>query len=404
MTVTVYGKKTLAILFLLLLSASWFISYSYTMFGEICGYLRQQAAGVSVEAAAMPDQESFVTMESLETKYAASLKQQPMLIELNGIMAKKLKMQGYYGGIGIYVTGDGYIVTAYGPASTDYEYEEIMSFKNYLDEKGIHLIYVNKPIKYLDDDLFRDAFGIESYGNRNADLLLRRIAGAGVDVIDLRDKILEDGLDIYDMFYRTDHHWKTWSGLWAAGKIAAGLNECCGYDIDLSLYDESRYTFTDWEACWLGEQGRVVGASYVGLDDYSEIKPGFETDISFKMLEGFRHGSFDDYIDESMYDLELDVYEAPSWHYSYAMTDVVNHDASYGKILVPEDSCDHVPVPFLSLGVSEVNVLALRHFEGSLRDYIAAGDYDTVLICYTEFMIGAHDDPQSANYRMFTFE
>ena len=85
----------------------------------------------------MPDQESFVTMESLETKYTASLKQQPMLIELNGIMAKKLKMQGYYGGIGIYVTGDGYIVTAYGPASTDYEYEEIMSFKNYLDEKEL---------------------------------------------------------------------------------------------------------------------------------------------------------------------------------------------------------------------------------------------------------------------------
>ena len=120
--------------------------------------------------------------------------------------------------------------------------------------------------------------------------------------------------------------------------------------------------------------------------------------------EGFRQGSLDDYIDESMYDMEPDVYEAPSWHYSYAMTDVVNHDATYGKILVLGDSYDHVLVPFLSLGVSEVNVLALRHFEGSLRDYIAAGDYDTVLICYTEFMIGAHDDPQSANYRMFTFE
>lgn len=404
MTVTGYGKKMLAMLFLLMLAVFCVSSDSYAMLGEICGYLRQQAAGGPVEAAAMPDEESFVTMDVLETKYAASLKQQPMLIELNGAMANRLKMQGYYSGIGIYVTEDGYIVTAYGPTSTDYEYEEILSFKNYLDEKGIHLIYVNKPIKYLDDDLFRVAFGIESYGNRNADLLLRRIAAAGVDVIDLRDKILEDGLDIYDMFYRTDHHWKTWSGLWAAGKIAAGLNEWCGYDIDLSIYDESHYTFTDWEACWLGEQGRVVGASYVGLDDFSEIKPGFETDISFKIPEGFRKGSFDDYIDESMYDMDLDVYDAPSWHYSYTMADVVNHNAPYGKILVLGDSYDHVLVPFLSLGVSEVNVLALRHFEGSLREYIAAGDYDTVLICYTEFMIGAHDDPQSANYRMFHFE
>ena len=86
MTVTGYGKKMLAMLFLLMLAVFCVSSDSYAMLGEICGYLRQQAAGGPVEAAAMPDEESFVTMDVLETKYAASLKQQPMLIELNGAM------------------------------------------------------------------------------------------------------------------------------------------------------------------------------------------------------------------------------------------------------------------------------------------------------------------------------
>ena len=43
MTVTGYGKKTLAIWFLLMLAAAWVSSDSYTMLGEICGYLRLRA-------------------------------------------------------------------------------------------------------------------------------------------------------------------------------------------------------------------------------------------------------------------------------------------------------------------------------------------------------------------------
>ena len=40
----------------------------------------------------------------------------------------------------------------------------------------------------------------------------------------------------------------------------------------------------------------------------------------------------------------------------------------------------------------------------SLRQLIIDNKYDTVLICYAQFMIGAHDNPGSANYKMFTFD
>lgn len=45
-----------------------------------------------------------------------------------------------------------------------------------------------------------------------------------------------------------------------------------------------------------------------------------------------------------------------------------------------------------------------RSIECSVRDLIESGDYDTVIIAYAQFMIGAHDDETNANYRMFTFD
>lgn len=82
----------------------------------------------------------------------------------------------------------------------------------------------------------------------------------------------------------------------------------------------------------------------------------------------------------------------------------MNHNVDQEKVLVLGDSFEHVVVLFLSLGVSETDALILRNFDGNLRQYIGAGGYDTVLICYVQSMIGEHDRPQSANYNMFTFD
>ena len=70
------------------------------------------------------------------------------------------------------------------------------------------------------------------------------------------------------------------------------------------------------------------------------------------------------------------------------------------------DSYAMVTEPFLSLGVNQIDFLIMRNKDDSfsLRKYILDNQYDTVLICYAQFMIGAHDNPQSDNYRMFTFD
>ncbi|MCX4353236.1 MAG: hypothetical protein OSJ60_16610 [Lachnospiraceae bacterium] len=170
---------------------------------------------------------------------------------------------------------------------------------------------------------------------------------------------------------------------------------------------------THYENAWLGEQGRKLGTSFVGLDDFDLILPDYYTDYTVTYMGGNTFsGAFGEvlvYQEAYSSELNSDVYEALSWHYSYmagGLSESVvcnNMNLEGKKILVLGDSFDQVTVPFLSLGVSEVQTLVLRNYEGSLREYISEHDIDTVIIAYASIMIGAHDNEASANYNMFDF-
>ena len=344
---------------------------------------------------------------SAESGYTSALWNHNRFIDLSGWMAGKLRINSLYSNMDMYVTNNGYIVSAADETSTDYEVEQTVALRDFLAENGIQLLYVNQPTKYLDDELFLNEFGLECYSNRNADRFVERIREAGIPVVDLRESIDAEGLNIYDMFYRTDHHWTVPTGLWAAGKIAEGLNDSCGYHIDTSLYDESRFIRTDWEQCWLGEQGRKIGQTYVGLDDYTELKPSYETSYTFYDDNWSPYtGTFDEFINSSIRTPENDVYENISWYYSFAWRQCSNNNVEGGKILVLGDSYAHSMVPFLTLGVHKADLLSLRDCadDFALRDFILTNDYDTVVIAYAQFMIGAHDDPDSSNYMLFSFD
>jgi len=348
-----------------------------------------------------------LSISGIETNYNAGLWKQREFIDLNGFMARQLHMQGYYSNLGMYVADNGYILPRYGKTSTDFEYEQTVSFRDFLEANGIDLLYVNEMTKYTDDSIIRNAFGVESYTNRNMDTFLSRIRKANVNAIDLRDNVAQENIDISGLFYRTDHHWTVPAGLWATRIMADGLNKYCGYNIDLSIYDTENYETRSWTSCWLGEQGRKVAVTYVGLDDFTEIKPKFKTSYTFKKNDGSTYeGTFDDFVNEKTYNTENNVYENPSWHYSYSRINCINNNVEKGKVLLLADSFDQVTHCFLSLGVHELDSIILRNYDDqfSLRDFILKNGYDTVIVAYAQFMVGAHDNKSSANYRMFTFE
>ena len=297
-----------------------------------------------------------------------------------------------YRNIGIYFYDNDYIVSPTDKTSCEYELAQMCALKKELDEHGVGLLYVNKPTKYLDDSIF-DEFGVESYCNRNADALLEMLREKGIETLDLREEIKRDGLDIYDMFYRTDHHWTVPSGKWGAMKIAEKLDSSFGYDIDISMYDDAKYTFEVFHDEWLGEQGRKFEGSGIKKDDYTVVKPAFETHYLFNGGETDFSAFIGSY--------------PPCGHYVYSACTVENTDAKSGSVLMLGDSYDVVTEPFLSLGVRSIARIVRRDIgEDDFDVYetlLKGKDIDTVIVCYASFMIGAHDDPGSANYRMFSF-
>lgn len=330
------------------------------------------------------------------------------LYELNGLLGKLLHIKGFYGKEGIYIAEGNYIVSAYKKTDTDYELEQVTQLQQYLQESGIDLFYVNAPIKYSEDSFMEKEFGIDSYGNRNADLLLQRLEEQGISCIDLRKLWIAEHDDVRDMFYRTDHHWTTEAGLWAARTIAENLNEKAGYEIDLMRLASDNYTYKHFANCWLGEQGQKVTLSYVGLDDFVLIKPDYPTNLKVDYYWGTKEGDFSILLDESKYSQTEDPYDMGSWHYSYMpggvnRSVIHNLDVEEGKILLLGDSYSQVVSPFLAMGVEEVSTLVLRGYDGDLLQLIEDNHYDTVIILYASFMIGAHDDPASSNYEMFSF-
>ena len=81
-----------------------------------------------------------------------------------------------------------------------------------------------------------------------------------------------------------------------------------------------------------------------------------------------------------------------------------NKDVVKNNILLLCDSYAYVVIPFLSLGIQDITSVILRSFDESLKKYIETENFDTIIIMYAEFMIGAHDSPSSANYKMFTLD
>ncbi len=392
-------KKFLAVFFCVLLVVGFVRNGSYLQIAKYSEYLKQDSNKLASEDA--------LTMEQIESDFSSDLFGRRQLFDLNGSLLRGLNIKSYYSGNNIYVMDGDYIVSPSPKTSTDYELKEIKNFNSFLSKHHINLLYVNTPTKYLDDSLLTEQFGIESYCNRNADYFLARLDEAGIANIDLRKNLKQDGLDVRDLFYRTDHHWTVPTGLWASKYIAGGLNQYCGYSIDLSLYDKGNYDFTTLKNCWLGEQGKKVSAAYVGLDDYTKVTPKFDTSYTFFTDNRSVDSKFSFFIDGSYFSQKNNIYDQLSLHYSYHKYKFVNHNVEKGNILFLCDSFGQATYPFLSLGVHKGKAIILRDQDVQqfdLRSYILDNKFDTVVVCYVPTMIGAHDNPKNANHRMFTFK
>jgi hypothetical protein len=276
--------------------------------------------------------------------------------------------------------------------------DNMISLKSKLQERNIDLLYIQAPAKLskYDNQL---PVNITDYSNDDCDNFLKLIRNSGVDCIDLRVEMYNEGINHYDMFFKTDHHWTPEAGLWAAGKISEFLNDEYNYNIDISLFNRENFDYVIYENSMLGSLGRRVGIFFAGLDDITIITPKFCT-IFFTVKNGkeiLELGNFK----SAFLDLRLlnpdNIYIYSGYDaYTTANFPVYNRLIDGKNILLVSDSFAGVFAPFLSLGCSSIDAIFLSNYnKGTLIDYIDEINPDAVIFLYTS----SYDA-----LKMFTFE
>lgn len=295
----------------------------------------------------------------------------------------------------------------------EYDMEQLagntVEFRDALAAMDIPMVYVSAPFKVHQTDK-QLPVGVEDHSNENADRFLAYLYQENVTVLDLRETITEQGLDHYSLFYKTDHHWKAETGLWAAGEIANFLSaQDESFRVEETLLDPSSYSYEVHEGIFLGSAGRRVGHLYAGMDDFTIVTPAFETDLSLSAQYGtdLRKGSFSDVfiVRENLYPEDPIISNMYSTYcgYGFSQVTIQNHNTASEtpctpkKILLIRDSFSDVTLPFLSMGYAQLDALDLRTFNGNLMEYIEECCPDMVLVLYNP---GAYENN---NLVMFDF-
>lgn len=327
-----------------------------------------------------------------ETDEASSFYGKLQFINFNGAVRSVL---GQHEMNGVIKLNNGHLLRPHNPAADEVVQgyaENIIALNRYLNEKGIAFVYVVPPytVNKYDPEL---PAGIHDYANENLDRLLKPIEAAGVDVMDLRKIIREDGLDHYDMMYKTDHHWTTRGAFYAYGKLEERLVEKLRCKVDARVSDIANYDVITYEQWHLGSYGQRTGAYYAGIDDFDLFVPKFPTKI--QRLADSETGS----MPELLYDMEpLQSRDTKSMYtYDHVFDNTLENYRNLDcpndkKILILTDSFGKAFTPYLVMGFQEVQYVSDEDMAQFTKEYINQCSPDAVIILYHADCLDDHND------------
>lgn len=273
---------------------------------------------------------------------------------------------------------------------------ELSRLKAFLDDLGIPLLYVNEPTKMAFDDTGLP-YGIKDYSQVNTLALEKLLNEAGIPYYDLKQAMNIEGLTMDEIFYVTDHHWKTETGLWAAEKITERIQEDLNFMIEGSHFDLANYDSVVYQDWFLGSLGKRVGSTYLPPDDYVLLKPKFDTDFTLEIPTNdvLRNGVFEESLLFQYYLKTKNLYVFNPYMVNldgdHDLVHITNHKAlDKPKILIIKDSFADVVIPFMANEFSEITVIDLRKLSGQkLTDIITAQQPDMVIVTYYAALMGS---------------
>lgn len=279
--------------------------------------------------------------------------------------------------------------------SADYteEVEKIDKLNKILEKSNTPLLYVQTPLKII-EGFTQLPSSVQDWSTENTDKLLQSLEDKGVDYLDLRQSIIEDGLNLEELFYKTDHHWTTRTAFWAMEQVVEKLENEYGMvlDIEKNYTDINKYKATEYPNSFLGSQGRRVGRFYAGVDDYTLLTPLFDTNYNVEIHKSDSvttyEGDFEEtIIKANLLDENESVYTnryAAYFGGDYPEVRIENRNKAAGhKVLIIKDSFALPFSAFLSTMFAETRLLDLRYYDADkLESYIEEYNPDVVLFVY----------------------
>ena len=308
---------------------------------------------------------------------------------------------------GIIVKDDGYMTYVSEAIGVTDMASHIDELNGYLEEREIDMLYVQAPSKI---DPINPGLppGVMDYTNDNIDNLLKELAAKGIDVLDLRQFIIDEYDNYEDAFYKTDHHWKTTTAFRAAQILVEYMNKQGYTSIDENKIATDKFEIETYEKYFLGSQGKKVTLAVAEPEDYHLMVPKYDTDFTIKIPERNidMTGEFQDTLLDYRHLQRIDYYNENCYASFMNRNDVygkiINHasDVDDKKILIIKDSYSTPFIPYLALGVKEVDSIYKMLFDGSIQTYIEETEPDIVIVMYSVTSMSEDVSSRSAFFNL----
>lgn len=271
--------------------------------------------------------------------------------------------------------------------------DKIINLDERLKEQGIPFLYIQAPVK----ENKYDTDYIEKYGeNENnliADSLVEKLEGSGVDCLDLRVSIYEQGLEFYDLFFKGDAHWNVYGGLWAANEISRCLAQNYGMIYEEKYIQPDNYDVMSLENWYMGCDGHTVTMANLGKENMDLLIPSFETSYSLEIstLDGIpNQGSFEEVM------IDYNVLRGSKYYVNaygaflylkpalIQLKNEMDWVPNRGKkILLLRESFASMVIPYLSMEYEYIDAITPEKFNGGIQAYIEENRPDIVIMLYT---------------------
>ncbi len=276
--------------------------------------------------------------------------------------------------------------------SIDEKLKYLNAFSELLKQEGVSIAYFNAPNK--DYTLAascpvglrpKELFNLNQYVNN-------KLGAYGIPCVDI---MVGDNISDNDLFYKTDHHWKTEYGIYAAKQICEYFNETHNYNIDTSIYDKENYRQVVYKDVLLGSIGTNSTKSFVKAEDMIIYYPVNDSKYTFsipsKKID--EQGDFDIFINKTkLSDKSQWPFNAYATYIyansSYVSIENTNIDDKH-RVLVIKDSFANVVVPYLAQSIGRIDVLDIRdsqteYFNDSVLKLIKENQYDDIIFIANE--------------------